>query len=76
MLSAAPTETAALVNLNHAAQYVRWSFVNLSIPNLVVIVLMVAVFALAVLVPLPDRHGDLPPTHESANETDGRPSAP
>jgi hypothetical protein len=45
--------TAAIFNLNHAAHTVHWHFLTMSVSNLVVIVLMLAVFVLAVLVPFP-----------------------
>ena len=46
------------------AQYVSWNFVLISIPNIVVFVLMIAVFVLALVAPFPhggsgsDREGD------------------
>jgi hypothetical protein len=47
---------AAIVNLNHHASYVHWHFFQMSVSNIVVIVLMVIVFAVAVLAPFPS-HG-------------------
>ncbi len=47
---------AAIVNLNHHASYVHWHFFQMSVSNVVVIVLMVIVFALAILAPFPG-HG-------------------
>jgi hypothetical protein len=44
---------AAILNLNHHATYVHWHFLVLSVPNLIVIVVMLAVFALAILAPFP-----------------------
>ena len=44
---------AAIVNLNHHASYVHWHFFQMSVSNVVVIVLMVIVFALAILAPFP-----------------------
>jgi hypothetical protein len=46
---------AAIVNLNHHATYVHWHFFQMSVSNVVVILLMVLVFAVAVLAPFP-RH--------------------
>jgi hypothetical protein len=43
----------AVVNLNHPAHFVHWHFFQMSVPNLVAIGVMVAVFALAILVPFP-----------------------
>lgn len=42
---------AAIVNLNHPATYVHWGFFQMSVSNLVVIVLMIVVFAAAIAVP-------------------------
>jgi len=47
---------AAIFNLNHHASYVHWHFLDLSVSNLVVIVLMVIVFWAAILIPFP-KHG-------------------
>jgi hypothetical protein len=46
---------AALVNLNGPGHYVHWGFIQISVANLVVIILMVAVFVLAILLPFPRR---------------------
>ena len=47
---------AAIVNLNHPAHTLHWHFISLSVANVVVIVLMLVVFAVAILAPFP-RHG-------------------
>ena len=47
---------AAIFNLNHAPHIVHWHFVYLSVPNIVVIVVMLVVFAAAILLPFP-KHG-------------------
>ena len=44
---------AAIFNLNHHASYVHWHFIQLSVSNLLVIVVMLAVFAAAILAPFP-----------------------
>jgi hypothetical protein len=46
---------AALINLNGPGHYVHWGFIQISVANLVVILLMVAVFILAILLPFPRR---------------------
>jgi hypothetical protein len=46
----------ALVNLNHPAHVVHWHFFQMSVANLVVIVLMLVVFALAIILPFPGAH--------------------
>jgi hypothetical protein len=43
----------AVLNLNHPAHTVDWSFIHLSVANVVVIGLMFAVFVLALLLPFP-----------------------
>jgi hypothetical protein len=45
--------SAAIFNLNHPAHTVHWHFFTMSVSNVIVIVLMLVVFALAVLVPFP-----------------------
>ena len=47
---------AAIVNLNHHASYVHWHFFQMSVSNVVVIVLMAIVFVAAILTPFPS-HG-------------------
>lgn len=45
---------ASIINLNHPAHYVRWGhWFQMSVSNLVVVVLMLVVFALAVALPAP-----------------------
>jgi hypothetical protein len=43
----------AVFNLNHPAHVVHWHFFQMSVSNIVVIVLMLVVFALAILLPFP-----------------------
>jgi hypothetical protein len=45
----------ALVNLNGSGKYIHWGFIQISVANFVVIVLMVVVFVLAILLPFPKR---------------------
>ncbi len=47
--------TAAIFNLNHPANTVHWHFFSMSVANVVVIVLMLVVFAVAILAPFPGR---------------------
>jgi hypothetical protein len=44
---------AAIFNLNHHAGYLHWHFITLSVPNLIVVVVMLLVFAAAILLPFP-----------------------
>lgn len=46
---------AAVFNLNHPAHTLHWHFFTMSISNVVVIVLMLVVFAIAILAPFPGR---------------------
>lgn len=43
----------AVFNLNHPAHVVHWHFFQMTVSNIVVIVVMLAVFALAILLPFP-----------------------
>lgn len=43
----------AVFNLNHPAHTVDWHFIHLSVANVVVIGVMLVVFALAIVLPLP-----------------------
>ena len=49
---------AALINLGGTGKYIHWGFIQISVANLVVIILMVVVFVLAILLPFPKRKGD------------------
>jgi len=51
--------SGALFNLNHPAHYVHWHFFQMSVPNVIVILLMIAVFIVAILLPFP-KHRKLP----------------
>ncbi len=44
---------SAAVNLNHHGHYLNWGFIQISVANLVVIIVMVVLFALALLLPFP-----------------------
>lgn len=47
---------AAIFNLNHHASYVHWHFFQMSWPNIIVIIAMLVVFALAIAIPFPRGH--------------------
>ena len=53
MTAAGSAVLAAVFNLNHPAHTVDWSFVHLSVANVVVIALMFVVFLLALVLPFP-----------------------
>ncbi len=44
---------AAPVNLNHPGHYLHWGVIQISVANLVVILVMIALFVLALLLPFP-----------------------
>jgi len=45
----------AVFDLSHEADYLHWNFFQMSVPNVVVILLMIAVFVAAILIPFPKR---------------------
>jgi hypothetical protein len=45
----------ALINLNGAGHYLHWGFIQISVANFTVIVLMLVVFVLAIVLPFPRR---------------------
>jgi hypothetical protein len=45
----------AVFNLDHPAHYVNWHFFHMSVANIVVILLMIAVFIAAIALPFPSR---------------------
>lgn len=53
VLNAVSVAIAAPINLNHSGHYLHWGVIQLSVANLVVILLMVAIFVAAVLLPFP-----------------------
>ncbi|MBS1846234.1 MAG: hypothetical protein JST53_17625 [Actinobacteria bacterium] len=45
----------AIFDLNGRADYLSWHFIQISVPNFLVIVLMIIVFLAALLIPFPKR---------------------
>jgi hypothetical protein len=45
--------TMSPINLNHPGHYVHWGVIQISVANLLLILLMVAIFAAAILLPFP-----------------------
>ena len=43
----------AIVNLNHPGKYIHWGFFQMSLANFVVILVMLAVFVLAIVLRFP-----------------------
>lgn len=54
-LLSTPLVLAALFDLSHPARYLHWHFFQMSVANLAVILLMIAVFVAAILLPTPRR---------------------
>lgn len=52
-MASVPVILGALFNLNHPAHYVHWNFFQMSVPNLLVILLMIVVFIAAIVLPFP-----------------------
>ena len=50
----------SIFDLNAPAHYVHWHFFQMSVANVAVILLMIAVFIAAVLLPFPGRGQDGP----------------
>lgn len=46
---------AALFDLSHPAHYLHWHFFQMLVANVVVILMMMAVFVAAILIPFPKR---------------------
>ena len=47
-----------------AGRYVNWGFLQISVANLTIIVVMVLLFILALVVPFPSGHADRPNHNE------------
>src|SRR5712691_7488721 len=47
---------SAAINLNQPGSYVTWNVFTISVANLVLIAVMVAIFGAALLLPFPGRH--------------------
>ncbi|MFY9933084.1 MAG: cytochrome b N-terminal domain-containing protein [Streptosporangiaceae bacterium] len=65
---------SAAINLNHPGSYLNWNIFTVSVANLVLIAVMVAIFGAALLLPFPKGHGaaDLPAVDEAS---DGGPAS-
>ena len=48
---------AAPINLNHPGHYVHWGVIQISVANLIVIAVMIALFVAALLLPFPKDRG-------------------
>jgi hypothetical protein len=53
MTTLSPTSLSSVVDLNGPGNYLHWGFLQISWANAIVILLMIAVFVLALLLPFP-----------------------
>ena len=44
---------SSVVNLNHPQVYLHWSFISISVANLIIIATMIVIFGLAIMLPFP-----------------------
>jgi len=44
--------------MNHHATYLKWGWLQISVSNLLVILLMLAIFTLAIVTPFPSSHDE------------------
>jgi hypothetical protein len=56
MSAYAVADAASAINLDHPGTYLSWSFIDISVANLIVIGVMVVIFGAALLVRFPSRH--------------------
>jgi hypothetical protein len=80
MSTIALAATASAVNLNQPGTYLSWSFIDISVANLVLIGVMVVIFGAALLIRFPSRHDTqlAPPgtgTMAGSADADGQPRA-
>jgi hypothetical protein len=76
-------DTASVIDLNHPGTYLSWSFIDISVANLILIGVMVVIFGLALLIPFPSRHdaqvapgtGTLAGADETAGPAEAEPAA-
>jgi hypothetical protein len=59
MSGATTSAVVRAINLDHPPHYVHWHFFVMSVPNIIVIVLMIAVFVAAILLPFPRRRSQV-----------------
>ncbi len=56
--------------LNGHAHFVKWGVIQISLANLIVILLMLVVFGLAIYFRLPESHDDADPTEAPSDVRD------
>jgi len=55
--STLPGVQAALINLNHPGYYLHWGVIQISLANFIVILVMVAIFGVALFMRFPGGRG-------------------
>ncbi len=45
----------SLINLNHPGHFIEWGWFQISLANLIVIILMLVIFVVALVVPFPGK---------------------
>jgi len=48
----------SLIDMNHPGHYIHWGFFQMSVANLLVIILMIVVFLAAILIPFKGHKGN------------------
>ena len=56
-----------VIDLNHPSHILQWSFIDITLANLIVIAVMIVIFLAALLIPFP-RRASLPPTENAEEE--------
>ena len=60
------------INLNQPGSYLNWNIFTISVANLVLIAVMVAIFGAALLLPFPGRHRQAEPAQEATEPEPAR----
>ncbi|HEX9031083.1 MAG TPA: cytochrome b N-terminal domain-containing protein, partial [Streptosporangiaceae bacterium] len=68
--------TPLAINLDQPGTYYHWSFIEISLANLIVIVIMMVIFGLALLIKFPRPKGGILPAEEQARELTSEAAAP
>src|SRR5450759_5134223 len=69
MNSRSPHADPLAIDLNHPGTYLHWSFIEISVANLIVIVVMMIIFGLALLIRFPHSASALPAEADAEDPT-------
>ena len=64
---------SAAIDLNQPGSYLNWNIFTISVANLVLIAVMVAIFGAALLLPFPGRHRHGEPAQEATEPEESLP---